>query len=305
MRRVFKMVLNGLILGALAIFLVACALHMSNSGRSDLPEKPENAIRVGTYNVHYIWLDRETGPWSVGDWERRKAPLDAAFKAISADVIGFQEMESFSRGSDGGVNLTLDYLLDENPDYRAAAVGDWRVFPSTQPILYRPDRLSVLDQGWFFFSDTPEVIYSRTFNGSFPAFVSWAKFKDTSGAEFHVYNVHFEYKSASNRRLSALLVKERITPLIEAGETVFVIGDINGRSGSEAFEILESAGLDFAPTQGSTYHFNRGINLFGAIDHIGVTREASLRGDPVVLRSRFLGEWPTDHYPVFADYSLP
>lgn len=304
LRRGLKMIFSTLLLLIAAFSLTACALHMSNSGQQEASVKPENAYRIATYNVHYIWLDREEGSWSVGDWDRRKAPLDAAVKAIEADVIGFQEMESFSFSLDRSSNLTLDYLLAQNPDFAAAAVGDPKEFPSTQPIFYRPDRLTLLDQGWFFFSDTPDVIYSRTFNGSFPAFASWAKFRTKFGKEFHVYNVHFEYSSASNRRLSSQLVVERMNPIIEAGETVFLIGDINGRFNSEAVGILETVGLDFSPIEGSTYHFNNGINLFGAIDHIAATSGARLTGSPVVLRSKFLNEWPTDHYPVFADFEF-
>ncbi|MEJ6402115.1 endonuclease/exonuclease/phosphatase family protein [Yoonia sp. 2307UL14-13] len=285
--------------------LTACVQHIRNSGSSALPSRVADTLRIATYNVHYIWLGRATGPWSVGDWERRKGPLDQAFKALDADVVAFQEMESFARGSDGSVNLTLDWLLENNPGYGAAAVGDWEVFPSTQPIFYRADRLSAVDQGWFFFSDTPDVIYSRTFNGSFPAFASWAAFVRADGRRFRVVNVHFEYSSGSNRLLSAELVADRIGPWVADGETVFLVGDLNARLGAPTVEILEGAGLTFAPVQGSTYHFNRGINLFGAIDHIAVTEGADLARAPVVLREKFAGEWPTDHYPVIADYRLP
>ena len=290
----------------LMISLLACALHITNSGQMAVPQPPPGSLRIASYNVHYIILRQETGPWSVGDWDRRKGPMDDAFKTVNADVFAFQEMESFARGSDGSVNLTLDHLLAQNPGYAAAAVGDWQEFPSTQPILYRTDRLSLLGQGWFFFSDTPDVIYSRTFDGSFPAFASWAEFVPIDGGQpFHVVNLHFEYKSRFNRRLSAELVRDRITPLIQDGATLFLVGDVNARLGSSTMAILEEAGLDFQPVAGSTYHFNRGINLFGAIDHIAVTDDIRPAGDPVVLRQKFRGEWPTDHYPVFADFHLP
>ncbi len=275
-----------------------------NSGKAALPTAQPDTLRVATYNVHYIILRQQTGAWSVGDWDRRKGPLDLAFKAIDADVIGFQEMESFARG-DNSTNLTLDWLLANNPDYAAAATGDPDAFPSTQPILYRSDRLELLEQGWFFFSDTPDVIYSRTFNGSFPAFTSWAQFRDqTSGQTFRVANIHTDYASRSNRIKSVELVAERIKAWMDADETVFVIGDLNARRGDRVYDILAETGLDFAPVQGSTYHFNRGINLFGAIDHIGSSGGATRAGDPVVLREKFDGEWPTDHYPVIADYAL-
>ena len=281
-------------------------LIFSNSGAQALPARAEGTLRLASYNVHYIILGQETGPWSVGDWERRKRPMDAAFKALDADLVAFQEMESFAGGNDGGVNLTLDWLLAQNPDYAAAAVGDWRSFPSTQPILYHRDRLVPLEQGWFFFSDTPDVIYSRTFNGSFPAFATWVRFRDLrSGEEFRVYNVHFEYSSRSNRLLSAELVAQRMAPALAAGETVFLVGDLNARHGSETMAILEAAGLGFAPVRGATYHFNRGVNLFGAIDHIAASAGPRLAAPPVVVRSRWGGEWPSDHYPVVADYFLP
>ncbi|MEM8536888.1 MAG: endonuclease/exonuclease/phosphatase family protein [Pseudomonadota bacterium] len=288
----------------LLLTVVGCQTYR-NSGTTDLQPNTPDTLRMATYNVHYIILGRETGPWSVGDWERRKGPMDMAFKAVDADVMAFQEMESFDWGSDRQVNLTLDWLLKNNPDYAAAAVGDPAEFPSTQPILYKTEKLRQTDQGWFFFSETPDVIYSRTFNGSFPAFASWAEFEDVAtGTLFKVVNIHTDYASLSNRIQSVELVARRITPWIDAGETVFVVGDLNGRIGDRVVDILAETGLSFAPVQGSTFHFNRGINLFGAIDHIASIGDASLVGDPVVLRRQFDGEWPTDHYPVIADYRL-
>ncbi len=287
-----------------AALLVGCQSLRLSQGPA-LSGKPQGALRIASYNVHYIRLDAADGPWSRGDWERRKRPLDAAFKALGADVVAFQEMESFSRGSDGGVNLALDWILQRNPDFAAAATGDWRAFPSTQPILYRPARLRLEDQGWYFFSDTPDVIYSRTFDGSWPAFASWARFRDLeSGEDVVVTNVHLEYRSRSNRRLSAGLIVERTAPVIAAGTRAILVGDLNARLGSTTVGIFEAAGFAFQPVRGATYHFNRGLNLFGAIDHIAISGDIRAIRDPVVLRRKFGGEWPTDHYPVVGDFRL-
>lgn len=295
------------LLGAVVLLsaLVACVQIYRNSGTDGLPAPENAALRVATYNVHYIILDRPTGDWSVADWERRKAPLSAAFAHMDADLVAFQEMESFTRRPGPQPNLALEWLLAEHPDYAAAAQGDPAVFPSTQPILYRRDRLEITDQGWFFFSDTPDVIYSRTFNGSFPAFASWAAFRDRqTGEAFRVVNIHTDFASRDNRLQSVALVAERMQPWTAAGETVLVMGDLNARLGDRTVQILEDAGVTFAPVQGATVHFNRGINLFGAIDHIGWVGPVTLQGDPVVLRQKFLNEWPTDHYPVVQDLIL-
>ena len=289
-----------------SLALAACAVHLSNSGRGELRPKQPDALRLASWNVHYIWLDRETGPWSVGDWMERRAGVSSLAGLLDADILAFQEMESFGRNSrNGEINLALDYLLAEHPGYRAAAVGDPARFPSTQPIFYRPDRLELIDQGWFFFSTTPDVIYSRTFDGSFPAFTSWALFRDLrSGRTIRVLNLHTDARSGSNRLASAELVAARASPWIASGEAVVVLGDLNARAGAPTLGILEDAGFTFPPVPGATFHFNRGLNLFGAIDHIGLAGPVAPLSDPVVLRRRVDGRWPSDHYPVVLDVTL-
>ena len=269
-----------------------------------LSPPPAGALRVATLNVHYLNLLADNGPWSRVGWERRRAALGAAVKALSADVIAFQEMESFAGGSISRDNLVLDYLVDANPLLSAAAVGDPIVFPSTQPIFYRADRLTVRDEGWFFFSQTPDVAYSRGFDGAWPSFASWARFAERDGRAFTVINVHFDYSSWENRRQSAQLVAAFAAQRIAQGETVIVAGDLNALHGSRTMAILEAGGLTFGDVPGATFHFNRGFSLFGAIDHIGHGPGATPLGLPRVLRQRFGDVWPSDHYPVVADFSL-
>jgi len=40
------------------------------------------------------------------------------------------------------------------------------------------------------------------------------------------------------------------------------------------------------------------------MDHLGYRGRISPIGAPVVLRQKYQGEWPTDHYPVIADFTL-
>ncbi len=303
--RVARRLARGLALLLGGLLLAACALHLANSGQGELPRAAPQVLRVATHNVHYILANRATGPWSRGDWERRREALDAVFKATEADLVAFQEMETFEGSDDDTVNLARDWLLERNPGYRAAAVGDWRSFPSTQPILYREAELRLVDQGWFFFSETPDVIYSRTFNGSWPAFASWVEFERRSdGRRFHVFNLHFEYRSRSNRLLSAALVRDRIAPVVAEGGAVFVLGDLNDLRGSRTMRTIEAAGVAFLDVPGATYHMDRGVNVLPAIDHVGHAGPARPVGGAVVLRDRPGGVWPSDHYPVVADFAL-
>ena len=294
------------LLGLLA--LAACAQHLrlsAGAAPAPLQPAPEGALRLATHNVHYIDLRAEDGPWSRGDWRRRRGALAAAFEALSADAVAFQEMESFGGGSQSRDNLALDWLLTRNPDYAAAAVGDPSKFPSTQPILYRRDRLEVLDEGWFFFSETPEMLYARGFDGAPPSFASWARLRDRrGGAVFTLLNVHLDARSWENRRRGVELVAAFAARRIAVGEAVLLAGDLNARAGSPTLEILEAAGLVFPPVPGSTFHLDRGLHLFGAIDHLAHGPGAVPLGEPVVLRRRFEGAWPSDHYPVVGDFEL-
>lgn len=285
-----------------AALLQGCQYLWLSDG-PNLPPRTERELRIATYNVHYILLNEADGLWGLSGWQARKGPLDATFKAMEADIVAFQEMESFAGGDDDSVNLARKWLLENNDAYAAAAIGDWREFPSTQPIFYRRERFELTNQGWFFFSGTPEAIYSRTFDGSYPAFASWAAFRDRrNGAQFRVVNIHLDYASRENRRRSTALIAERIGPWIAAGETVFLAGDMNARLGSRLHRMLEAVGLNFVAVQGTTYHFGRGVNLFGAIDHIGYAGNAEPLGTSVVLREKSGSVWPTDHYPVVVDF---
>ena len=294
----------GLILVAmLLVWGVSAVTVLKNS--VELTEKTPSDLRIATYNVHYIWADRATGPWSVGDWEERKESLAEAMATLETDIIGFQEMETFGRSSVSDTNLTLEWLLAQHPEFTAGATGDPASFPSTQPIFFRSDRFTLQDEGWFFFSATPDSIYSRTFNGSFPAFASWVELTDINTKQtFKVVNIHTDFKSYRNRRLSLELVRNRIEPWLAADETVFVIGDVNAWQGSRLHYILEAAGLTFAPVRASTYHANRGLHLFPAIDHIAYTSNVTHTKPPVVVQKKFLNAWPSDHYPVVVDVAL-
>lgn len=73
----------------------------------------------------------------------------------------------------------------------------------------------------------------------------------------------------------------------------------------EPQRILGRIGIDFVAARGATYHFNRGLNLFGAVDHIGATRGVTVAAGPEVLRKRYGAVWPSDHYPVYVDLVLP
>jgi len=260
-------------------------------------------IRFSTINIHYTAPHQKKLAWNT-----RKDAVTQAIAEIDADVIAFQEMETFAGSSYNNENKQLDWVLQHFPEYQAGAYGDAETYPNTQPIIYRHERFTQKSQGFFFFSTTPEVIYSRTFNGSWPAFCSWTLLHDKhSGQDLYVYNIHFEYKSMSNRRKSAQLVQSRIKPVIQADNAVVVMGDTNAPGFAPTTRILRKIPLTLAKPDGPTFHFNRGLGLYPAIDHVLYSKHFKQTAKTHRLRKKYQGVWPSDHYPVTVelDYVVP
>ena len=83
-------------LGVLLTLLIVGCQSLRHSSGPELASKPDGALRLATYNIHYILMNEKEGRWSVGHWERRKVPLDAAFKAIEAIVNSGTELQLYS-----------------------------------------------------------------------------------------------------------------------------------------------------------------------------------------------------------------
>jgi len=270
-----------------SLALLTPVLSQSNTAEA-------NSIRITTFNIHYTSPRQKKLAWG-----NRRDAVKEAIADLDADIIAFQEMETFAGGSYNQKNEQLDWVLEHYPEYSAGAYGDAAIYPNTQPIIYRHERFSQKSQGFFFFSDTPDVIYSRTFNGSWPAFCSWTELVDKkTGQEFYIYNVHFEYKSMGNRSKSAKLVRERIQPVLKDGKAVLLVGDINAPGFAPTVSKLKKTPLTLAKPAGATFHFNRGLNLIPAIDHVFYSEHFTQQGKTTLLRESYDDVWPTDHYPV-------
>jgi endonuclease/exonuclease/phosphatase family metal-dependent hydrolase len=254
---------------------------------------------VGSFNIHY------TAPWQEKMiWEHRREAVVEVLRRGDADIIGFQEMETFTGGHWNQENRQLDWVLEHFPGYAVTAFGDPQVYPSTQPILYRKNRFQALDQGFFFFAPNPDQIYARPWEGRYPAFCSWARLRDyQNGATFYLYNVHLDHSSLRNRLNSARLVADRTASREHLEDGLIVLGDFNSPRFFRPVRILADSGLEVAETRGSTFHFNRGITLEPAIDHVLYSPEFEHKSTQVI-RERINGQWPSDHFPLFVTLSF-
>ena len=85
---------------------------------------------------------------------------------------------------------------------------------------------------------------------------------------------------------------------------MLVVGDFNARRNSRSLRLFYEAGFARSEQQGTTFHFNTGTHLFGAIDHILHDSGAAPVAPAVTERRKVDGLWPSDHYPVWTDFRL-
>ncbi|MDA3948644.1 MAG: endonuclease/exonuclease/phosphatase family protein [Spirochaeta sp.] len=284
----------------------------------------ERTLRVVTFNVHYLVdakaLNRDPEELDpVMRWNRREAAVVSVLDQTDADIIAFQEMETFAGGHLNRENVQMETLKHAFPNYAFGATGDPGRFPATQPIMYRRDRFTAAGQGFFFFSPTPDAIYSGPWYGRYPSFATWLRLHESAtGRDFLVVNVHIDRERYRNQIRSARLTAERTAAVRRGGDTVVVLGDFNAFRFSRVVRIITGElGLQAAPTTGATFHFYRGLDLFPAIDHVLYYSAATERragsdravpdGGIRVIRSEAVrerpgGVWPSDHYPIVVDF---
>ncbi|QKV19967.1 endonuclease/exonuclease/phosphatase family protein [Oricola thermophila] len=264
------------------------------------PPAPDGAFRVASFNIGYI-----RDPSGLPRWQRRRGAVTEVLKRIGADVIAFQEMETFAGGKFNRVNRQLDWILETVPGYAVAAFGDPETYPSTQPVLYRPDVFEAVDQGFFYYSDTPDVIYSRSFDGGFDYYASTATLRHrASGRLITFFNVHTDIRSPGNRLRAAEMIAERAAAMRAAGRAVIVLGDFNAHRGAPVLEIIRSAGLEGGRLLAPTFHLGIGLPFRLAIDHILHGPDLVMIHGPTIHRARPVGRYPSDHYPISAVFDL-
>lgn len=254
-----------------------------------------------TFNLRYDKPDPGNNAWRV-----RRQAVAAIISQSAPDVIGTQEGKAHQL-------LDLHRLL---PDYQS--VGGDRAGNGTDErcaIFYRQERLSCLEAGDFWLSNTPDIpgSISQDWGNPLPRMVSWAIFAIRGEAKkVVIFNTHLDYQSDRARELSAHSICDRLGTLNVTDSLLFLTGDFNDHPGTVArqsflnpltngVQLLDAlAGVEFH--RQLTFHDFTG-KAFAAIDTIYYdSRITQLRIK--VEASQCQGIWPSDHFPVLAEFEI-
>jgi endonuclease/exonuclease/phosphatase family metal-dependent hydrolase len=285
---------------AVSVLLAACAV------KDTVVEWMPRALTVEvlSFNIRY-----GTANDGANAWPYREHLVYDVIRRQQSDFVGLQEALRFQ----------IDAIREALPEYDEVGVGrdDGKEAGEYAAILYKPDRWRADDGGTLWLSDTPDVPGSMTWGNEITRIVTWARFVEKeSGRAVWIFNTHFDHVSQPSRERSAQLLASRIAAR-SSDDPVIVTGDFNAGEANPAILYLKNATQRSPVTLVDTFRVvhpeARAVGTGGGfeglrdgpkIDYIFVEPDAKVR-QARIIRDQSDGRYPSDHFPVYAEITLP
>ncbi|RNC63373.1 hypothetical protein D7D25_16820 [Proteiniphilum sp. X52] len=234
----------------------------------------------------------------VGGWPDRRELVYTIVNRYDFDIWGTQE----------GTKVHLTDIVNQFKKYHYTGTGrDGGENGEFSAIIYKAARFELLDEGSFWFSNTPEKPSYGWDAVNYRRICSWGKFRDRETYNvFYFFNSHFDHQGAVARVESAKLLLSKIKEIVKNQYPFFASGDFNCKPGSEPIVILKADGQlydarDLAEEPlGPEGTFNQ-LKPFeestNRIDYIFVGKDVKLL-QYRVIDDRPYGKCPSDHDPV-------
>jgi endonuclease/exonuclease/phosphatase family metal-dependent hydrolase len=295
-------------------FLTALVLMIAGAANgaptATRPGEDASRLTLMTFNIRLgIAKDGEN------DWDHRKEILFDVFTKYQPDVVGLQEAYAFQ----------IDGIVQAHPKYASLGVGreDGQSKGEFSSILYRKDRLKVLDQGTFWLSETPEVPGSKSWKTACTRVCTWARFEDgRSGRTFYFYNTHLDHISQEARERGIELIAKRMKAR-KSPDPTFLTGDFNAGEDNAAVAFVKGEPPKAGTTRAAdsprlvdsyrsihaqeknagTFNDWKGKTTGDKIDYIFVPASIPVLSADILHDNRD-GRYPSDHFPMIAVIDL-
>jgi endonuclease/exonuclease/phosphatase family metal-dependent hydrolase len=262
-------------------------------------------LRVGSFNLWRSDLGKEDYRWEV-----RKHRLINAIKDIDYDIFAAQEVDTtmirelpvlFAEAG-------LDYKIFIFSPYRA----DGGVGNKAQAIIYNPDRLEMLDDHHFWFSETPDVMSGGWDEMKFRRGACCCTFLDKeTGNKFFLMSSHMPLGKVANLN-AATLINERARKYNIFSLPAIFLGDLNTRPESESSQILRTYWSDvymILPSDKKTgphgtfnsHNVKKDMEKAQRIDYIYINGSTITPINYCCFTELYDGLYPSDHCPIYSD----
>lgn len=275
------------------VFIVALACMTLLSAGAKEEKAKECKLNIASFN-----LRMDTPNDGENAWPNRKDLVKSMIRFYDMDIIGTQE----------GFKHQLDDILElEGYAYTGSGRDDGKDAGEHSAIVYKKERLELLDHGDFWFSETPDVPGKGWDATCCNRICSWAQFKDKqSGKKFFVFNSHYDHQGKVARKNSSLLLLKKIEQ-IAGNNPVFATGDFNATPDDEPIQIIYDSGKlndSFLITQeppygtvGTFHGFRANAPMKNRIDYVWVKPGIKVQKYGVLNEMPY-GRFPSDHFPV-------
>ncbi len=280
---------------------VAAAILVTLSFSLKAEAKGED-LRAMSFNIRYQF-PADTGKLS---WEARRAGCIKAIEKYKPDVIGFQEAYPYHK-ADLKKDLGKYVMVDRGGK---PGTPDLELKNNENPIMFRGDRLELLDYGYFWLNEdqTPDT---KGWDAASIRNATWVKLQyKKSGRIFFYFNVHMDHRGANARLQSSKLIVEKIKEIAGDDAVVFLGGDFNMPDTEKGMKPLKEYLKDAASSvkkadKAPTFNdFGRKGSKPMWLDHL-MFRGAIANSFIVVDEKKYGVEYISDHYPIVADFSIP
>ena len=288
----------------------------------------DSTIRVLSFNIRTAPAERTT----AHAWPSRRGICRDAILRGGYDFVGVQEawFSPEEPATDQAGDLARDLAgygmlgTSRDPD---PAHGEGA------PVFYRKDRweLDAADQGTLWLSDTPGVRASRLPDATHSRVLVWGRFHELSGGRrtgrtFLFSNTHLDYLYEHTALLQAAIADRLLAERARPGEPVVLAGDFNMYEGSWPVRYLRGEALPLsgaamppprlplrdawretnpgAPDERSFHAWHERSTEKRRIDYVFFAGGLKAKAAAFDRDARD-GAFPSDHYPLSAEFERP
>lgn len=189
----------------------------------------ERAVTLLSYNI------RNGHPSPGHEWADRRALVAEIIRRNDPDLLTLQEV---LRGQ-------LDDLAASVDGYESAGVSRLGTDEDEYgPVLWRSHVFERVDDGQFWFSDTPDVPGSNGWGMLYPRFATWVRLRRRSnGAMVTVACLHLDHEEGEHGEVLRIRCLRLLHDRLAGGEPLLVGGDLNSEPSSATHRALGRLGL--------------------------------------------------------------
>ncbi len=210
------------------------------------------------------------------------------------DIIGLQEATPV------WMPFLEEYFGDEYEIF-----NKYRKFDSFEgtPILWKRDKFTLLDKGFFWLSETP-WLPTLSFGDTLNRICLWVRLKEKATDKvFYYFNTHFGFGDKAQLGSVELI---KTTADILAAERFIITGDFNMQPSFPAYkkmtEYFADANMLTSKDLSATFHSYGKDSRH--IDYCFIAPDTVKAESRLLLNDSFGGKYPSDHYGILFELSI-